>query len=225
MKLLSLLLIVVSCGRPLTFISEESKNSKGEKIINRIAFIQQDKKDIWMMHQREEKSSDWDRLAIVVDRSAKPHRARFFQLAPGPLEWSDNLPRTEYRVSCFLCHPNGPRVIRPMNEQSVGEKMQTWWWNTKIKSYGRVLADASHAVEDLTLKRPFRVEHPIENAELKLESCSQCHKEEGFLARGTLTRQNALTIRHMVDSGHMPPWPWKMSAKEKKHLELFLVGL
>jgi len=225
MKLFSLLFLVVSCGRPLTFVSEESKNSQGEKIINRIAFLQKGQKDIWMMQQREEFSQDWDRLAIVVDRAVKPHRARFYQLSPGPLEWRDDLPRQEYRVSCFLCHPNGPRAIRPLNDQSWTESWQTQSWNARIKSYGRVLAAKEHLEEDQKLERPFRVQHPLENAELKIESCTLCHKEKGVLARGALTRQNGLTIRHMVAKGYMPPWPFELSAREKKHLELFLSGL
>ena len=179
-----------------------------------------------MMHQRDEKTPQWDRLAIVVDKKVKPHSARFYQFKPGALEWKENLPKETYRVSCFLCHPNGPRAIRPIEgTQNLAEKTKTLIWNMRIKSYGRVVADVSHAQEDKTLVRPFRVEHRLENETLKLQSCTLCHKDEGFLARGTLTRQNALTIKHMVKSGHMPPWPLKMNKKEKIQLEMFLSGL
>ncbi len=228
MKLSSLLFMAVlgaSCGKPLQITSEESKSAKGGKVINRIAFFQEGSKDIWMMHQRDEKTTEWDRLAIVVDKKVKPHTARFYQFKPGPLEWKENLPQEPYRVSCFLCHPNGPRAIRPIEgTQTLAEKSKTLMWNLRIKSYGRVVPHSSHADEDRTLVRPFRVAHPLENETLKLQSCTLCHKEDGLFARGSLTRQNALTIKHMVKSGHMPPWPVKMSKKEKQQLEMFLVG-
>ena len=220
-----LLILGASCGKPLTITSEESKSGSGSKVFNEIAFIQIDNKDIWMMNQRDESTTKLDRLAIVVDKSVKPLTARFYQLEPGPLEWKEGLPREEYRVSCFLCHANGPRALRPLpGTLTVAEKTKTWLWNMRIKSYGRVVPHELHAIEDKKLYRPFRVDHPMENEPLKIASCTQCHKEDGFFARGTLTRQNAMTIEHMVKAGHMPPAPFKMSKKEKLQLTMFVKG-
>ena len=102
--------------------SLESKTKTGGDIYNKIKFIQKEKLDIWMMkqsHQGLSNEEDWDRLAIVVDKSIKPHKARFYQLESGPLMWTGKAKEIPYKVACFLCHSNGPRAIRPSLESSV----------------------------------------------------------------------------------------------------------
>lgn len=41
----------------------------------------------------------WDRLAIVIDKNQEPKRATFYQLAPGKLEWQENLPQIKLKAT------------------------------------------------------------------------------------------------------------------------------
>jgi hypothetical protein len=214
----------------VTFQSEESKTKEGAPVFNRIRYFSFPEKDVWMMAQSHFGISatpeKWDRLAIVVDKTHKPYRARFFQFEPGPLEWKENLPRKDFRVSCFLCHANGPRQIRPeAGTLPVMEKLKVEMWNLQMKNYGRVVPDPIHEEEDKKLRVPFRYSTPLENDLLTVPSCIKCHRETGLFARGALRRQNSLTIEFMLSQGHMPPLWFSLPEEEKKALRDFLNGL
>ena len=71
---------------------------------------------------------------------------------------------------------------------------------------------------------PFRFEGPEANAPLKVRACVACHKDAGYPARGTLTRQNALSIRFLVEQGLMPPFGLPLSAAERAEIERFTGG-
>jgi hypothetical protein len=215
--------------------SEESKTTNGEPVYNRIALIQKGDKEIWMMNQSHlgpnAANAQLERLAIVVDKSKSPKTARFYQLQPGPLEWNDDLPKTSrvsYRVSCFLCHANGPRAIRPTESEnailSFGEKLSIGVWNLKIKTYGRILEDTAHAKEDETLETPFHPRGRYENEKLTVGVCVKCHQEGGLVARGALTRLQTMTMKTMVQNGHMPPPGFSISPDERAELESFFEG-
>lgn len=210
------------------FQSQESKGLGDSPVLNQVRYFNLPQKEVWMMGQKHQ-GEEWQRLAIVVSDVAGKKTAQFFQLAPGPLEWQENLPKKEYRVSCFMCHPNGPRVIRPESHSTlaplgVKERAKIFLWNLKIKSYGRVEAHPQHAQEAASIATPFRHSGKRSNEKLKVKTCLWCHQEEGWFKRGELTRQNALTIEWMVSTGQMPPLGMKLSAVEKKELERFLMG-
>ena len=63
-----------------------------------------------------------------------------------------------------------------------------------------------------------------ENEALQIKTCVKCHKDSGFMARGPLRRQNVLSIKFMVEKGHMPPIGFSMSENEKRELSLFIKG-
>lgn len=202
------------------FESRESKNRSGESIFNQIKFFTKEKKDIWMMRQNQHGvgfKGKWDRLAIVVDKSTTPFAATFYQLNPA----NNDLSPIRYKVRCFICHSNGPRAVRPNFASgtfplSWREKVQIFKWNLKIKSYGRVNSK-SYSDSD-----PIKFSEKELTETLKISPCTYCHKESGFLARGTLTRQNALPIFFLVKSGHMPPLGIPLSQKTKEELFHFL---
>ena len=215
--------------------SQESKNFEMKNVFNQINWISTPTQDIWMMNQSHygvDPSKDkWERLAIVIDKKTTPMTARYYQMKPGSLEWNDNLvnERVPYRASCFTCHSNGPRAIRPVSESAAAslsmlDKLKVAVWNLRIKTYPRIHYDKTHEVEDLSMSPPFRHTGPRELDELKVASCIRCHKETGFFSRGTLVRQQSGTIQHMVESGHMPPPGFSLSAKDKKELRDFLRG-
>lgn len=215
--------------------SEESKTKDLTAVFNKIKWISTSDKDIWMMNQSHygisAKAELWDRLAIVIDKTKTPKIARFYQLSPGPLEWSEDLinHRTPYRASCFICHSNGPRAIRPAPKSveaqlSLQEKIKLFAWNLRIKTYGRIRYDKIHDQEDITLNPPFHFSTKNENDELKVATCVRCHNAEGRFSRGALVRQQAGTIERLVESGYMPPPGFKMSVSEKRKLRDFLRG-
>lgn len=171
----------------------------------------------------------WDRLAIVVDKTTSPKVARFYQLESGPLEWKNDIPIKPFKVSCFMCHNNGPRVIRPnyaspFDPTGMGDELKIAYWNVKIKLYGRVVADKIYDESDFRELPPFRFRGSYENEPLRVATYIKCHKENGFLARGHLRRQQIPTIKFMLESGQMPPVGFWMSSKEKQELESFLEG-
>lgn len=230
---IGLLVFVVSEDQEVFIESRESKTSVQGPVFNKIKWFSLKGKDVWMMNQSHHgphaDENSWDRLAIVVDNSQSPKVARFYQFEPGPLEWREGLVEKPFRVSCFMCHNNGPRAIRPNEDSlfvrtSLRDKIKISYWNLRMKLYGRVIASSVHDQQDPTQMPPFRFRSGYENESLKLATCIKCHKESGFWARGELKRQQASTIKFMFESGQMPPLGFAMSAKEKQEMTLFLQG-
>lgn len=209
---------------PMRFRSAESLTLNGEPVFNEIQFIAQDNKDIWMMRQSHQglelPSKKWDRLAIVVDRTDKT--VKYYQLTPGKLTWSKKEVEVPLKVSCFMCHSNGPRLIRPHQDWQLTslEKAQILAMNLRIKTYGP-LTTLDHNRPGVT---PLRLQGKIENSPLKLARCQECHNRDSFFGRGELTRQNAVTISYLVEKEHMPPIG-SLSTQEKQYLKYFILGL
>jgi len=206
---------------PILIESEESKTLDLKPVFNKITWKPGFKKDIWMMKQSQHGTGfpdeKWDRIAIVVDKTKSPKQAEFYQLEPGPLDWEAGLKKIEYKVSCFLCHSNGPRAIRPQFDSnqaklSFWNKMRISMWNLRVKTYGRVVASSKGG------KVSFRYPGTSANKTLNSQTCNKCHSENGFLARGQLTRQNFMSIRFMVQNGHMPPPGFRLSRDEKSQI-------
>ena len=213
--------------RPLQIESLESKTNSGEVIHNEIQWFTFAEKDVWMMNQSHSGTAHpkekWDRLAIVINKEAKT--AEYFQLPSGSLVWSDDLlkQKISFKVSCFMCHANGLRAIRPARA-SFADQVKAQAWNLKIKSYGRLSEDPRYSEEDKNSEYPFRHRERFENEILNIKACTLCHKESGFGARGVLTRQNAVAIKFMVDSGFMPPLGISLSKSQKSEIYKFTRG-
>lgn len=211
-KLLSNLLFFVE-GEVL-FESIESKTALGKPIFNKVELIQKANKDIWKMSQSHHgiNSKKWDQVKIIVDKSFTPFRASFHQL--------DNKGReTEYKTSCFRCHSGGPRLIREKSKHGLKETLLIAKWNLLIKSYGEV----KNTLND-SIKREVSFIENIKDSETKLdiESCNNCHGEGAL--RAALTKSQVLTIKHLVKTRQMPPWPYKLNLKDKKKLNVFIYG-
>ena len=242
-----IILAVLTCGMAyfltkspfststITIESIESKTKTLSAVYNQIKWSSSPERDIWMMNQshngRHPDTNQWERLAIIIDKTKKPLTAKFYQLKPGPLEWNNHLinERLPYRASCFICHSNGPRAIRALNNSnqaplSLLEQLKVIIWNFRIKTYGRIHYDKSHDVEDVTLFPPFHFSGASDTTELKVATCTHCHREDGWFARGALQRQQAGTIKHMVESGNMPPMGFSLSNSEKNKLRDFVRG-
>ncbi|MES2527586.1 MAG: hypothetical protein V4598_10880 [Bdellovibrionota bacterium] len=198
---------------PILFQSAESLTTEGGPVFNEITWGWKEGKEIWKMRQSHEGKNlpreKWDSLAIVMDQ-----KATFLQLKPGTQE------RIEYKVSCFMCHSNGPRAIRPVEGSlNISDSLKVKMLNLRIKFYGRVKSEGVSIG-----KTPFRHDGKISNAPLELSRCTSCHKEDGLHARGTLTRQNSITINFMVKNEHMPPFG-ELTPKEQQYLENFMEGI
>ena len=222
-------------SQPVFITSLESKTVEGFPVYNQIYYKSESNQDIWMMKQSHDGPKlaihKWDRLAIIVNKQTHPKTALFLQLPPGELEWDDSLKSKgiEYKVSCFLCHSNGPRSIRADENSNLKfkDKLKVFFWNFKIKLYGVIVEDPLHAKLDKRLKIPFRLHSKIENEELKIQSCLNCHNADaksGFFNRNLLTRQNLISIDFMLKNGFMPPPAHKINSKDQELLEDFLRG-
>ncbi|UOF02562.1 c-type cytochrome [Bdellovibrio reynosensis] len=222
-------------GHALTIESEESKTADLKPVFNKITWQWGKDQDVWMMNQSHHGANadptQWDRLAIFIDKTKNPKVARFYQLKPGDLKWSDNLieQRVEYRANCFICHNNGPRAIRPFAESQDAaltwrERIKIHTWNLRMKAYGRIVYDRTHDQEDAHLTVPFSYHSREDNTFLKVKTCVRCHNESGSFARGFLRRQHIGTIRALIQKGHMPPLGFSLDQKEKRQLEDFIRG-
>lgn len=222
----------LSRGAPVLIQSQESRTAEGQPLFNRIRWIPGWKQDIWMMQQSHQGMNagfgEWDRLAIVVDKSRFPRVARFYQLEPGALEWTVGARETPFRASCLMCHSNGPRAVRPEPGSAAaplgrGDRVSVALWNLRIKTYGRVVADeaASARFAGTTLLAP---RGPGADEKLAAESCARCHRETVW-GRGPLRRQNSIAIRFMVEEGHMPPPGFALPENERRKLLRFTRGL
>jgi hypothetical protein len=170
--------------------------------------------------------STWDRLAIVVDKTKSPKVAKFYQLEPGGFKLELDKQK-EYRASCFMCHANGPRAIRPDRgglRLSLRDEIQIAFWNLKVKTYGRVILDAAQEALRAADRVPLRYHGRLSEAQLQVQTCLKCHREKGLIARGLLTRQNALAIEFMVEKGYMPPLGFSLRNNEKEQIEKFIQG-
>ena len=135
--LYTLLALLGGFDNSVFFESLESKTSEGEAVYNKISLSQNDHQDIWIMKQshRGINAHKWDKIKIIVDKTKTPYEASFQQL-------KNNKP-IEFKTSCFRCHANGPRLIRP-NYQSKEvklnskDKLTILKWNILIKSYGEI---------------------------------------------------------------------------------------
>lgn len=207
-------------SEPLTFHSFESKTTKGHAVYNEIQYVPGDRADIWVMRQShnglDAPKESWDRVAIQVDKTKRS--ARFFQLQPGSLGWNKKDGVINYKVSCFSCHSNGLRVVRPHPSQNFNwkQKVQIAFWNLRIKSYGRLKNRSSRSRVPLSYTGDFA------NTPLTLKTCTRCHRESGFLSRGKLYRQHRGTIMFLVENKLMPPFGLPFSKKEKVELKKFL---
>lgn len=206
--MISQILAILLSGVAISFPSEESKTDTGTVVWNKVSYSREADADVWKMRQShygpKHPMKDWDELKIVV----KDKRVEFFQLKD-----DKEIP---FKVSCYQCHSNGPRVIRPdhSNTLSVKEKIQIALMNFRIKSYGVLTSVNKHL---------FKHDDKMNNTVLKLPKCISCHNQDGWFARNNLTRQNAPTIRFMIDQKHMPPIG-ELSAVERKYINDFLNG-
>jgi hypothetical protein len=228
-----LLITFASSDQEVPIESQESKTVDDGPVFNKIRWFRFQEKDVWMMNQSHHgfsaENKSWDRLAIVIDKTKAPKTARFYQFEAGPLEWREDLPQKPFRVACFMCHNNGPRAIRPNYDSlsapiELADKVKISYWNLRIKLYGRIVVHPAHEVLDETQMPPFRVRSSYENEPLSISTCTNCHKESGFLARGLLRRQQLSTIKFMIEAGQMPPLGFWLSNNEKRELEMFLQG-
>ncbi len=207
--------------------SLESRTDLNTPVYNKIKYIQAGAKEVWMMNQSHfglaAEFEKWERIAIVVENK----EVNFYQIKPGPLEWSDDLinQQVAYRATCFMCHTNGPRVIRPDFENykiSWQDRIKIFFMNKKIKSYGRLTESKEMLMADQTREVPFKHKSVLDNQQLNIKTCVQCHNEK---MRGSLTRQNSGVIEFMVKNKLMPPRGRDLSSKESKQIEYFVQGL
>ncbi|MGK0367407.1 MAG: hypothetical protein ACI9QD_000542, partial [Thermoproteota archaeon] len=99
------------------------------------------------------------------------------------------------------------------------EKAIIFKWNLLIKSYG-----------DMKLKKKSKIKRTLPlianmklfKQKLKLESCKGCHSKAGD--RSELTQSNISSIKFLVDTKEMPPWPYTISIKDRNMINELAFG-
>ena len=211
---------------PVVFESLESKTERGLPVFNRIRFIPGWHRniDLWLMQQTHQgfhkDYGDWHRLAIAVDKSIKPSRATFYELPPGSDLSFEGRP-IPFQARCFACHSNGPRSIRydgasPTVVPTLWGRAQVALWNLRIKTYGPVDSVAGGEFKD---GAPFKSAYAIFSRPLGLSTCQRCHSKSRF--RNELKLEHAGTAQFLVKNGFMPPFPFRITEKERQLLEKY----
>lgn len=216
------LFIILNSSNSVVFESLESKTENGNPVFNRVRFIAEAGKDIWLMQQTHQgfhkEFGNWDKLAIVVDKTLQPHTATFYQLPAGEKLNFEATP-IPLKARCFACHSNGPRAIRydgdsKIVKPNVWGKIQVAVWNLRIKSYGRVNSmPAAQFVEG----SPFKAKLSVFSEPLVIKTCQRCHSKDSI--RNELTVEHLGTARFLVKNGFMPPFPFRMTDEELRVLE------
>ncbi len=206
----------------ISFQSLESVTTEGSAVFNEIKLLITPVKDIWIMRQSHHgykmSRNQWDRLAIVVDKTKKPSLANFYQLSPGNLNFNNLNEAQPLKARCFACHSNGPRAILPnLNSHlklNLFQKAQIAIWNLRIKTYGRVNSIEGVHFED---GAPFKSNVPILSRSLSLKSCTKCHASDGL--RNPLNLEQIGTANFLVKNGFMPPFPFSISTEDAQLLK------
>ena len=236
--LLALLILIVTSSavalytdsQPVAFQSLESKTPEGKPVFNRITFYPSAKKDIWVMQQSHsgyyEEFKKWDRIAIAVDKSVEPKTAQFYQLEPGDSVFEAQK-KVSLKVSCFVCHANGPRAVRADfsgKDVSFSDKIKIQLWNLRIKTYGKIEADGSANMDS---KVPLKHDRPFDNETLEVKTCLKCHSGDGskFFARSKLKRQHFMAIKFLIEQNMMPPPGFSLPDDERAAALAFANGL
>ena len=196
--------------------SWESKTIHNEPVYNTVRYFQQPAQEVWMMNQShhgfDAPADKLDRLAIVI----KNKTAHFYQLPPGHLEWSEDLPaqKIDLKVDCRQCHSNGPRAIRPAPDfksiLSSDEKITLFFLNLRMKFYG-------HLENNLWMQNEILPEKKFEK--LNFTTCLRCHNSGNKpWNRTQLTWQQKDTILFLVENEQMPPVGFILSQQEKEEM-------
>ena len=159
----------------------------------------------------------WDRVSIEVNQKNKE---ALFKQHESFGDFQSDTPTKPFSVSCYLCHSNGPRAIRP-NWDSKRAPIGLWdsarihLWNLRIKLYGPLEGFAGKGAGG------FKMKNPLFEKVLKVKACARCHNED-FMGRGSLKKHHFLSIRFMLEKGYMPPKGFSLSSKEKSQVLNFL---
>ncbi len=220
-------LLYTSFKNEVTIESIESKTANGHEVFNKIIYLPSPDQDVWLMAQSHDgihhPIEKWDQIKIVVNKKVEPLEVSYHQMSGGK--------EVELKASCYTCHANGPRVIRPNYESkqvtySLQDRVSIAMMNLKIKMYGKtVINNDNFRLHGNWRKVPLKFFGPEDTEPLKIKTCMLCHKADGFFAHGVLQRQHLGTIAHMTKTKQMPPWPFKLNQEEKKKLDKFVRGL
>jgi len=217
--------LIYNQSSPIKIESIESKNFDLKPVYNKISLTSNYQQDIWRMDQshfgENPSQHQWERLYIYVDKRKIPYEATFYQLKPGKTDIKEQV---EYRASCYSCHVNGPRLIRPnVDKISMKDKLIISLWNFKIKSYGKIVPSQKNLAQTFE-KVPFWYSSNHENKTLEVKTCLRCHNDGAWPNRSKIKRQQVGTVQFLISNHYMPPMGFKLSKKEIEELNAFING-
>jgi|GEM_PF-780157 len=226
----------------VTFQSRESRTVSDGPVFNRVRYVREGQRDVWILEQSHKGISALAETAAASDRfviAVEDGRATFQQFAPGSAnalarqETRAREHEVEYGVACGVCHANGPRALRPDLSSrkaplSVRDRLAVFVWNLKISTGRRIAALETRlpVTEGGTQRKvAFGPRASFWNERLDIPSCNRCHGGSHPLARAPLLRRNFATIAFLVNAGDMPPPLHPFPEADRQRLASFLSGL
>jgi polyisoprenoid-binding protein YceI len=196
----------------LCFQSAESSYDLGT-VTNCIRVLKKRSLQLWIMQQdiapTGPQSSTKNLIAIAVDSTDHLRPSVYYlELNRDNFERWGGVDPVNYKVPCLMCHPSGPRVIRPtmksLSNFTSRQRKTLQRWNDKLASIKIVNTYIPHG---LASKYLFPKD-PATNSKnvLKVNPCYECHNSKTGV-RAELTYDQVATVAYLAfhstkDFGH-----------------------
>lgn len=177
---------------------ESSINFFEEPTLNSIEWLANADFDVWLLRQKIFQENDFRSYALVYDKRKAPPTAYYLEVKQDGYKWRGG--------TCYECHVNGPRLIRPLKPELVGNQ--------------RTLEEVNAYLATLpVVETHFPANEPRDNGaeRLRFPKCDQCHND---VERGAIYSTHADASALIVASGEMPIRD-RLSSEESYELRLW----
>jgi hypothetical protein len=161
---------------------ESSINFFEEPTLNSIEWLANADFDVWLLRQKIFREDDFRSYALVYDKRKAPPTAYYVQVERNGYKWRGG--------SCYECHVNGPRLIRPLKPALASDQRALETFNAYLATLPAV-------------ETHFPISEPRDRGaeRLRLQKCDQCHND---VERGAIYSTHAAASAFLVASGEMP---------------------
>ncbi len=161
---------------------ETSVNLFKQPTFNSIQLLTNKDFDIWILRQKKFKEQDFRTYTLVQDKRIYPNKAYYLRIASDGFIWRGG--------SCYECHANGPRKIRPLRPELVSNA-----------EFVKEINDYISTLPIIETNFPEREPQNTKSERLHFEKCDECHND---VDRGALYSVHADASRLIVSGGDMP---------------------
>lgn len=160
---------------------ESSLSFFKEPVLNSIQLLSNKSFDIWILRQKTFAESDFRTYALVHEKRKFPNEAYYIQIKDDGYYWRGG--------TCYECHVNGPRLIRPLRDDLVSDDS--------------IMRSINQYILSLPVIETHFPENEPRNASsrLRLEKCDRCHND---VDRAAIYQVHAATTEMLVAAHEMP---------------------